>query len=178
VALPAVADDAREANVPAALNFEVQSIDHQPVNLSSYSGKVVVVVNVASECGATPQYKDLQGLYDRYKDQGLVVLGFPCNQFGGQEPAAEAEIKAFCSREYQVNFPLFAKVEVNGENAAAFYKHLTKQATKPKGSGKVGWNFEKFLISRRGEVVGRFATGIEPGDPQFVAAVEAELKKE
>jgi glutathione peroxidase len=177
VAIPVLADDAKEKTVPAALNFEVQSLDGKPVKLSDYSGKVLVVVNVASECGATPQYADLQSLYQQHKGDGLVVLGFPCNQFGGQEPGSAKAIQEFCTKEYSVTFPMFAKIEVNGDGAAPFYKHLTSQNTQPKGSGKVGWNFEKFVIGKNGEVVARFPTGTEPNDPAFVGAVEAELKK-
>lgn len=175
---PLCAADPKDAPVPAALNFEVQSLAGQPVKLSDYQGKVLVVVNVASECGATPQYADLQALYQQHQGEGLVVLGFPCNQFGGQEPGTAAQIREFCTKEYQVTFPMFAKIDVNGPNAAPFYQYLTGVKTQPKGSGKIGWNFEKFLISRQGEVVARFPTGTDPTDPAFVAAVEAELKKQ
>jgi glutathione peroxidase len=175
--LPVCAEDAKEKPVPAALSFEVQSLEGQPVKLSDYSGKVLLVVNVASACGATPQYADLQALYEQHKDQGLIVLGFPCNQFGAQEPGSAVQIREFCSREYQVTFPMFAKIDVNGENAAPFYKYLTSQQTKPKGQGKVGWNFEKFVIGRNGDVVGRFGTGVEPTAPELVSVLEAELKK-
>mgnify|MGYP001489406683 CR=1 FL=1 len=178
IAAPLFAEPKQEQSaVPAALNFEVKSIDGQPVKLADYQGQVLLVVNVASECGATPQYSGLQSLYDQYRDQGLLVLGFPCNQFGSQEPGSEADIKAFCKREYSVTFPMFGKIEVNGDKAHAFYKHLTAQETKPKGQGKVGWNFEKFLINRQGEVVARFPTGTEPTDEQLTKAIEQALAK-
>jgi glutathione peroxidase len=173
----ASAADPKVSPVPAALDFEVQSLDGRPVKLGDYAGKVLVVVNVASECGATPQYADLQSLYQQHQDAGLVVLGFPCNQFGGQEPGSAAQIKEFCTKEYQVTFPMFAKIDVNGENAAPFYKHLTSQATKPKGQGKIGWNFEKFVIGKSGEVAARFPTGTAPSDPAFTAVVQSELQK-
>lgn len=174
LAAPLSAAD-EEKTVPAALNFEMNSLAGQPVNLADYQGKVLLVVNVASECGATPQYADLQSLYAQHKDQGLVILGFPCNQFGSQEPGTAEEIQEFCKREYHVTFPMFAKIEVNGDGAAPLYKHLTSVETHPKGKGKIGWNFEKFLINRQGEVVGRFATGVAPDDSKLVSAIEHEL---
>jgi len=160
-----------------ALNFDVKTIDGETVDLEDYEGKVVMVVNVASECGLTPQYKGLQAMYDKYKEQGFVILAFPCNQFGSQEPGSEAEIKQFCSAKYQVNFPMFSKVDVNGENAAPIYKHLTAQDVKPVGSGEVSWNFEKFLIGRDGELIHRFSPRTTPADAELVKAVEAELSK-
>lgn len=158
--------------IPPALNFRVRSLEGKEVNLADYRGRVLLVVNVASECGATPQYADLEQLYRRYKERGLVVLGFPCNQFGGQEPGTAEQIRSFCTREYDVTFPMFTKIEVNGENAAPFYQHLTSAATQPKGAGKVAWNFEKFLLARDGRVAARFGTGVEPFDPQLVGMVE------
>ena len=166
-----------EKPVPAALDFEVQSLSGKPVNLADYHGKVLLVVNVASECGATPQYAQLQSLYKEHQDDGLVVLGFPCNQFGGQEPGSAEEIQQFCKREYSVTFPMMAKVDVNGDNATPFYRHLTSQNAKPKGQGRVGWNFEKFLISRDGKVVARFPTAVSPRDSQVAKAVKRELAK-
>ena len=162
-------------SVPPALNFQVRSLEGEEVNLADYRGKVLLVVNVASECGATPQYADLEALYRQHKDRGLVVLGFPCNQFGGQEPGTAAQIRSFCTKEYGVTFPMFAKIEVNGENAAPFYKHLTSTPTQPKGAGKIAWNFEKFLIARDGRVAARFGTGVEPSDPQLVKRIETLL---
>ncbi len=160
-----------------ALNFKAKTIDGETVDLEDYEGKVVVVVNVASECGLTPQYAGLQAMYDQYKEKGFVVLAFPCNQFGSQEPGSEAEIKQFCSSKYNVNFPMFSKVDVNGENATPIYKYLTGKDLKPVGSGKISWNFEKFLIDRKGNVIGRFSPKTTPKAPEFVKAIEAELAK-
>jgi len=170
-----VAANADESD--CALDFKVNSIDGQVVNLEDYEGKVVLVVNVASECGLTGQYKGLQALYEQYGDKGLVVLGFPCNQFGGQEPGTELEIKQFCSTKYKVTFPMFAKVDVNGANAAPIYSFLTSQDAAPVGSGKVSWNFEKFLIGRDGKVINRFSPRVSPDDVELVKAVEAALAK-
>lgn len=160
------------------LNFKVPSIDGAEVNLADYSGKVVVVVNVASRCGATPQYADLQAIYEKYKDQGLVVLGFPCNQFGRQEPGSESDIKEFCSTKYAVTFPMFSKVEVNGAAADPLFKNLTDKDVQPAGSGPVGWNFEKFVINRNGELAARFKTRTNPTDPAFISVIEQELAAE
>ncbi len=164
-----------EDEVPQALNYTVRNIDGDEVKLSDYQGKVVVVVNVASACGLTPQYAGLQALYDKYKDKGLVILGFPCNQFGSQEPGSDADIKEFCTGEYRVTFPMFSKIEVNGDGAADLYKHLTSLDLQPKGAGKVSWNFEKFVIGRDGEVVGRFEPRTAPDNAAFVEAIETAL---
>jgi glutathione peroxidase len=160
-----------------ATNFQVKSIDGETIDLSStYQGKVLLVVNVASKCGLTPQYTGLQKLYDKYKDQGLVILGFPCNEFNGQEPGSEAEIKQFCSTKYNVTFPLFSKIKVNGPEAEPLYKHLTSQVTKPQESGKISWNFEKFLIGKDGTVVARFSPRTTPDAQELIQAVEQALK--
>lgn len=168
-------DDDKKA--PAALAFEMETLDGKKVSLDKYSGKVILVVNVASECGLTGQYEGLQELYDKYKDKGLVVLGFPCNQFGSQEPGSAEEIKSFCTKNYGVTFDMFAKIDVNGDNAAPFYKHLTALETKPKGAGKIGWNFEKFLIGKDGTVAARFAPTVEPKADDVVKQIEALLAK-
>ncbi len=160
-----------------ALSFEVKNIDGKTVDLHDYKGKVVLIVNVASQCGLTPQYAGLQELYSKYKGDGLVVLGFPCNQFGAQEPGTETEIKQFCTSEFSVSFPMFAKVEVNGEDAAPLFKHLTGQEAGPEGKGRVGWNFAKFLVDREGNLTGRFKPNTEPSDAKLVKAIETELKK-
>lgn len=170
-------DQKDEKDVPAVLDFEMKTLDGKDVDLSKYHGKVVMIVNVASECGATPQYEPLQELYETYKDQGLVVLGFPCNQFGAQEPGTAAEIKTFCTENYGVTFDMFSKVDVNGENAAPLFKFLTSEETNPGHSGKIGWNFEKFLISRDGKVVARFKTPVAPDSDEVVKAIKAELEK-
>ncbi len=158
-----------------ALQFQAKSIEGETVDLKAYHGKVVLIVNVASECGLTPQYEGLQALYDQYKDKGLVVLAFPCNQFGRQEPGSEAEIKQFCSTKYNVTFPLFSKIEVNGPNAAPLYQFLTSQTAEPAGTGKIQWNFEKFLLDREGKLVNRFAPRTAPDAPELTKAVEAQL---
>ncbi len=146
-------------------------------SLADHRDRVVLIVNVASQCGFTPQYEGLETLWRRYRDQGLVVLGFPCDQFGHQEPGTEAEIAEFCQLNYGVTFPMFAKIDVNGEKAAPLYKHLTSKEAVEKDAGPVKWNFEKFLIGRDGKVVARFRTGVEPDDEKVVAAIEKELAK-
>jgi len=157
----------------------VKSLDGKEVDLSKYQDKVLLIVNTASKCGATPQYKDLQSLHEKYKDQGLVVLGFPCNQFGAQEPGTALQISEFCTKNYGVTFDMFSKVDVNGDNASDLYKYLTSQkTTKPKSAGPVSWNFEKFLINRDGEIAARFPTRTNPQSAEVTKAVEAELKKE
>ena len=155
-----------------ALNFDVETIDGDKMNLEDYEGKVVLIVNVASKCGYTKQYDGLQAIYEKYKDKGLVVLGFPCNQFGGQEPGTSSDIKDFCTTKFDVSFPMFAKVEVNGDNAAPNYKYMTAKDVGPKGAGDVSWNFEKFLIDREGQLVGRYKSRVAPTDPDLISAIE------
>ena len=170
-------------SVPAAekvspvLNHKVKSIKGDDVDLSKYQGKVLLVVNVASKCGATPQYNQLEALNTKYKEKGLAVLGFPCNQFGGQEPGSEEEIVKFCQSKYNVSFDLFAKIDVNGPEASPIYKTLTSKESDPKFAGDIKWNFEKFLIGRNGEVIARFPTGTKPDAPEVIKAIEAELAK-
>jgi glutathione peroxidase len=147
----------------AALHeMTAQSLEGREVQLGDFAGKVLLVVNTASQCGFTPQYAGLQSLYDEYKDRGFAILGFPCNQFGAQEPGGEAEIGAFCERNYGVGFPMFAKIEVNGPNAHPIYKHLKKAAPGLLGSESIKWNFTKFLVDRDGRVVERFAPTVRP----------------
>lgn len=167
--------DQESANVPAALDFQVKSIEGEDVNLADYTGKVLVVVNVASKCGYTRQYADMQKLYAKHADDGLMVLGFPCNQFGGQEPGSDADIAEFCSSKFDVTFDMFSKVDVKGESACDFYKYLTGLDIEPKGAGDVGWNFEKFVIDRSGKVIGRFGTKTELNDDAFVKLVQTAL---
>ena len=164
-----------EGKVPAALNFKMKSLDGKKVALSEYAGNVVLMVNVASACGLTPQYEQLQSLHEKYAERGLTVMAFPCNQFGQQEPGDATEIREFCSDEYGVTFSIFEKVEVNGEGACALYKHLTGLKTKPKGAGKVSWNFEKFLVNRNGDVIARFEPGTKPDAPEVLQQIEAAL---
>jgi glutathione peroxidase len=163
---------ARFGAAASPLTGTMTAIDGSPVDLASFDGKVVLVVNVASRCGATPQYAGLQKLYDTYKDRGLVVLGFPANDFLGQEPGTDAQIADFCSSKYHVTFPMFSKITVKGANMPPLYKTLTESADPP---GAIGWNFEKFLIGRDGAIVGRFKTRVAPDDPAVITAVEAAL---
>lgn len=168
---------AADKATPASLDFEMKTLDGKGLDLGQYAGKTVLVVNVASECGYTGQYEGLQALYEKYKDKGLVVLGVPCNQFGGQEPGTAAEIAKFCSTNYKVSFPMTAKVDVKGKTATPFFQYLTKQETTPKGAGEVGWNFEKFLIGKDGAILGRYASSVEPEDETLVATIEKDLAK-
>ncbi|MGL4513388.1 MAG: glutathione peroxidase [Lacipirellulaceae bacterium] len=161
------------AAAPLAVNME--TLSGESVNLAEkYDGKVVLLVNVASKCGYTRQYKPLQELAQKYADQGLVVVGVPCNQFGGQEPGTGEEIAAFCEKNYGVKFDMLSKVEVNGPGACELYAYLTKESPFP---GAIGWNFEKFLVARNGEVVGRYKSGVDPLSDELTKAVEAELAK-
>lgn len=169
------ADPATAPAKPDALNFTVKDIDGKDVELTTYKGKVLLVLNVASKCGNTPQYEGLQKVYTKYKDKGLVVMGFPANNFGGQEPGSELQIKEFCTSTYHVDFPLFAKVSVKGNDIAPLFKYLTAQESKPLSKGDVAWNFEKFLISREGKLVGRFGNKMQPEDATITKAIETEL---
>lgn len=143
-------------------DFEVKSIKGENVSLDQYQGKVLLIVNTASKCGFTPQYKGLEALYQEYKDRGLEVLGFPCNQFANQEPEDEAGIASFCEKNFGVNFQLFAKVDVNGGNAAPLYRYLRNQAKGVLGTDSIKWNFTKFLVDRDGTVLKRFAPNDKP----------------
>jgi len=157
-------------------NFTLPSIDGEPVPLSSYKGKVILLVNVASRCGFTPQYSALESLYEKYRDQGFVILGFPANNFGGQEPGTNAEIKSFCTLKYNVTFPMFAKVSVKGADCTPLYQYLTQQAN-PAVVGDIKWNFTKFLVDRSGKVVARFESPVKPDSPEVVEAIEKLLKQ-
>lgn len=175
---PSDAAEKGAEKTPAALNFTVKSLGGEDVKLSQYHGKVVLVVNVASKCGLTPQYEQLQKLHEKYAEKGLAVLGFPCNQFGRQEPGTADEIRQFCRVNYGVTFDMFAKIEVNGDGACDLYKHLTQfGAEAPEKRKKISWNFEKFLLGRNGEIVARFAPRTTPDDPELLKAIEAELAK-
>lgn len=156
-------------------DFTMKTIDGADQPFAAHRDRVVLVVNVASACGLTPQYEGLQKLHEKYADRGLSVLGFPCNQFAGQEPGSEEEIKGFCRARYGVTFPMYAKIDVNGEARAPLYGWLTSQDTAPEGSGDVKWNFGKFLIGRKGQVVARFDPTVTPESPALVAAIEREL---
>jgi len=159
------------------LSFTMKSLSGKDVDLGKYQGKVVMIVNVASKCGLTPQYKQLQALHEKYSKDGLAILGFPCNQFLYQEPGTADEIQEFCRVNYGVTFDMFAKIEVNGKGACDLYKCLTSLDTKPVGPGKISWNFEKFIIGRNGEVVARFGPRTKPDDPEVLKVIEAELAK-
>lgn len=164
------------------LKHKMKTLAGKDVELSKYKGDVLLIVNVASKCGATPQYAELQRLHEKYKDKGLRVLGFPCNEFGLQEPGTSNEIAQFCKESYGVTFDMFAKIKVNdkendGKNQAPLYKYLTSKEAYPKDAGKINWNFEKFLVSRDGKVVGRFRTRVKPESETVVTAIEEELAK-
>ena len=158
-------------------DFTHKTIDGAQQSLADYKGKVLLVVNVASRCGLTPHYAGMQSLHDEFAPRGFAVLGFPCNQFAGQEPGSEADIKSFCSTQYGVTFPLFAKLDVNGATRAPLYAWLTAQATKPDGAGDIAWNFAKFVIGKDGEVAARFNPRTEATAPEVRAAIHAALAK-
>ncbi len=154
----------------SSLDFTAQDISGSPVDLSKYKGKVLLIVNTASNCGFTPQYKGLEQVYEQFKDKAAVVLGFPCNQFGGQEPKAEAEIGAFCEKNFGVTFPLFSKVDVNGDAAHPLFQHLKKEAPGLLGTQAIKWNFTKFLVKKDGSVYKRYSPQTSP--QELVADIE------
>jgi len=156
-------------------DLKAKTIDGEERSLREYAGKVLLVVNVASQCGLTPHYAGLQELQQNFGDRGLVVLGFPCNQFGSQEPGSETEIKKFCETRFGVTFPMFAKIDVNGANRHPLYAFLTAQPTQPDGPGDIQWNFAKFLIDRSGAVAGRFSPATAPVSEEIVGAIEQAL---
>jgi glutathione peroxidase len=158
-------------------DYTLKSIDGQTVPLAQYHGKVLLVVNVASRCGFTPQYAALETLYEKYKDRGLVIVGVPANNFGGQEPGTNEEIKTFCSRKYHVSFPMMAKVSVKGEDKSPLYLFLTDKSLNPQIGGEIQWNFTKFLFDRNGQPVHRFEPDVTPDSPQVIGAVESALAK-
>lgn len=153
-------------------SFKMKDIDGQTVDLKKFEGKTLLIVNTASECGYTHQYEPLEKIYQKYKDKGLVVLGFPSNDFGGQEPGTEKEIKAFCQARYDVKFPMFSKIKVKGEGKADLYKWLTEKAS---DKGEVKWNFEKFLINKKGQIVSRYRSKVDPMDSKLTQAIEKVL---
>ena len=150
--------------------FTLNSIDGKPAPLSAYRGKVVLIVNVASRCGFTPQYAGLEALYEKYKDRGFVILGFPANNFGGQEPGTNEEIKTFCSSKYNVTFPMYSKISVKGDDKAPLYQFLTATG------GEIQWNFTKFLVDKDGKVVARFEPKVTPESPEVAEAIEKALR--
>jgi len=161
-------------NSDSIFDYKMKDIDGKEVSLDKYKGKVILVVNVASKCGYTPQYEGLQKLYERYKDNGLVILGFPANNFNGQEPGSDEEIKQFCTLNYGVEFPMFSKVSVKGEDQAELFSFLT-QAQNPDFTGEIKWNFEKFLINKEGDLIRRFRSNVEPESDVIVSAVTEAL---
>ena len=156
--------------------FTMDAINGTPTPLASFKGKVLLVVNVASQCGYTYQYEGLQALYLKYKDQGLVVAGFPANNFGAQEPGSNAEIGAFCKSKFGVTFPMFSKISVKGSDKAPLYQFLTDKNANPKTGGEIPWNFTKYLVDRNGKVLARFDAPVEPESPELTSAIEAALK--
>lgn len=161
-------------------DFQVKTIDGQNKSLRDYAGHPLLIVNVASRCGLTPQYTALEALYQRFKGRGFTVLAFPCNDFGAQEPGTEAEIKTFCESNYRVSFPLFSKVHVKGpaNQRAPLYEFLTSQQTAPDGPGDIAWNFAKFLVGSDGRVLARFNPQTAPDAPEVISAIEAATKRE
>lgn len=155
--------------------FTLNSIDGQPAPLAAYKGKVVMLVNVASRCGFTPQYAALETAYEKYKDRGFVIIGVPANNFGGQEPGSNQEIKTFCSTKYHVSFPMMSKVSVKGDDKTPLYQFLTDKSTNPETGGDIKWNFTKFLIGPYGRIITRFEPAVTPDSPQVGAAIEKAL---
>lgn len=172
-ALAAFSAEGRAAD--GALDFSMKDIDGKDVDLSKFKGDVVLIVNVASKCGYTPQYADLQAIYEKYKDQGFTILAFPANEFGAQEPGTDAEIKSFCTKNYGVTFPVFSKIVVKGQGIAPLYSYLTGEKTNPKFSGEIPWNFTKFLVDRDGQVAARFKPGDKPDSEMVTKAIESAL---
>jgi glutathione peroxidase-family protein len=166
-----------EAPDAALYGFEMNSIDGTAVKLGTYGGKVLLLVNVASKCGYTPQYAGLEQLYEKYQSDGLVILGFPANNFGSQEPGTNEEIKAFCTTNYNVTFPMFSKISVKGDDIHPLYKYLTGEESDPQFAGPITWNFNKFLIGRDGNVIGRYDSKVEPLSSQLTGDIEKALAK-
>lgn len=156
-------------------DFTAATIDGNEKSLADFAGKTLLIVNVASQCGLTPQYKGLEELHRKYKGRGFAVLGFPCNQFAGQEPGTDEEIRTFCETRFNVTFPMFSKVDVNGEDRHPLYEFLTSQPTQPDGPGDIKWNFAKFLVDKHGAVVARFDPAVEPTSKELTGTIEEAL---
>ena len=169
--------DEKKTEVPKSLSFKMNTLEGESVDLGKYAGKVVVFVNVASKCGYTKQYAGLETLYKTHKDKGLVIVGVPCNQFGAQEAGTNKEIRTFCTSNYDVTFDMLGKVDVKSGSACDLYKYLTAQETSPLGKGDVKWNFEKFVLDRKGNIVGRFGSSVAPESKEFVSLIESALAK-
>lgn len=165
-----------DMNISSIYDIDVIDIDGNTVNLGNYKNKVVMFVNTASKCGYTPQYEGLQNIYDKYKDRGFVILGFPANNFGGQEPGSNEEIKEFCTLRYKVTFPMFAKISVKGEHQHALYKYLTSEDSNPAFAGEITWNFNKFLANHEGAIIGRFSSKETPESTEVTSAIEKALE--
>ena len=166
---------AAEKKESSVLEFKVKDIDGKAVDLSKYKGEVLLIVNTASKCGLTPQYEALEALYEKNKEKGFAVLAFPANEFGHQEPGTDSEIKDFCTSKYNVTFPVFSKIVVKGKDIHPLYSFLTSKETDPKFAGEIKWNFAKFLVNRKGEVVARFEPGVKPDSAEVTKAIEAAL---
>ena len=166
-----------DAKTKSVLEFKMKDIDGKDVKLNKYKGKVLLVVNTASHCGYTPQYAGLESIYKKYNAEGFYVLGFPANNFGGQEPGTAEQIKEFCTTKYKVTFPMFAKISVKGEDQDPLYKFLTAKETNPEFAGDITWNFNKFLVDRKGKVIARFTSKDAPDGEKVIAAIEKELSK-
>ena len=174
----ALAADSAKTDVPKVLSFKVKTLEGEAADLSKYKGKVVMFVNVASKCGYTSQYSALQKMHETYSSKGLVIIGVPCNQFGGQEAGTSKEIREFCTNKYKVSFDILEKVNVKdagNEKACELFSYLSDQDTKPAGKGPIKWNFEKFVVDRKGNVVSRFMSGAEPDSKEMVAVIEKAL---
>ena len=166
---------ARDNQPASPLDFTVTNIDGKSESLAKYKGSVVMIVNVASRCGYTPQYKQLEAIYKKYADRGFVILGFPANNFNGQEPGSNDEIKTFCSSKYDVTFPLMAKISVLGADKAPIYKFLTEEPTAGPFAGDIGWNFNKFIVDRNGNVIARYNSKVKPDDAMITKEIEKAL---
>ncbi|MDQ3633574.1 MAG: glutathione peroxidase [Acidobacteriota bacterium] len=166
-----------EVTAKSIYEFKVTDIDGKEIKLKKYKNKVVMFVNTASKCGYTPQYEGLQKIYDKYKDQGFVILGFPANNFGGQEPGSNEEIKEFCTLKYKVSFPMFAKISVKDDDQHPLYQYLTSEKTDPKFAGEITWNFNKFLVNEKGEIIARFSSKETPESKEVTTAIENALDK-
>ena len=182
VAVFAISRSSRASSTPdsgstmsSIYDFTLKDIDHKEVNLGQYKGKVVLLVNVASRCGFTPQYEGLQKVYLKYKDRGFVILGFPANNFMSQEPGSDEEIKTFCSTKYNVTFPIFSKISVKGDDIHPLYKFLTSKETNPEFGGDIKWNFRKFLLDKSGKVIARFEPKVTPESDPMIQAIEKAL---
>ncbi|MFI5455912.1 MAG: glutathione peroxidase [Isosphaerales bacterium] len=176
LAVVSASDGAKKAT--SVLDFHLKDIDGKDVDLARYKGRVLLFVNTASQCGNTPQYKDMEAIYEKYKGQGFEVLAFPANEFGKQEPGSNEQIKDFCSTKYKVSFPLFSKIVVDGKGIDPLYEFLTSDKTNPKFSGPIPWNFTKFLVNRKGEVIARFQPKDKPTSESVTQAIDKALAEE